>query len=186
MKEYMKNRNEYREDGKYFVEKIKSCTVDSKCIGIYHLHCSIHQRGASFYDLKEGNWVLLKDLWKDGDEAEKFWLGDRLLLLQTKQLHRQISKEECEEISEMTGRRPIPPFPHKTDMTFMVDADTIDTDLLRYSGYEILQCPYFAMGAKYNTHSVWEIDPVRRACIDAGDKNGDVITFEEFLRLLEG
>ncbi len=70
MKEYMKNKNEYIEDGKRYVEKIKRCSCYEKINDEYKLFCSIHQRGEKTYMYAAGTDFILKD------SSKGFYLSD--------------------------------------------------------------------------------------------------------------
>lgn len=71
MKDYLKNKNEYIEDGKRYIEKIKSCTCRGYERGKYLVICKIQQRGNHYYlyDKKEG--YISKELSKN-----RFYLSD--------------------------------------------------------------------------------------------------------------
>ena len=72
MKEYTKNKNEYRADGRLYVEKIKSCAVDSFWNGKYCVVCKIHQRGRNYYYCGREAEYLQKDPHGNG---RRLWLS---------------------------------------------------------------------------------------------------------------
>lgn len=73
MKEYTKNQNEYRVDGKLYVEKIKSCKVREKRNGLYAVECRIHQRGVHWYYCGNEPEYLNKE---QAGRGKKFWLSE--------------------------------------------------------------------------------------------------------------
>ena len=62
MKDYLKNKNEYIEDGKRYIEQIKSCDCIYKVDTTYFLDCKIHQRGLRTYRYTAGTEYIEKDL----------------------------------------------------------------------------------------------------------------------------
>ncbi len=66
--EQMKNPNEYRDDGKLFIKKIRGCHCKEKLDEDYLLSCKIIQRGEHRYTCKkECDWIKRDD--------KKFWLS---------------------------------------------------------------------------------------------------------------
>ena len=61
MKEYRKNKNEYIEDGRFYIENIKSCICSRKVNGEYDLCCDIHQRGYHSYHYDKEKGFITKD-----------------------------------------------------------------------------------------------------------------------------
>ena len=61
MKEYRKNKNEYIEDGRLYIENIKSCICSRKVNGKYVLCCDIHQRGYHSYRYDKEKGFITKD-----------------------------------------------------------------------------------------------------------------------------
>ena len=72
MIEQMKNPNEYREDGKLYIKKIKRCRCMRKDDDIYTIDCNIKQRGYYAYTYHAGDdhidkWGSDKKLWLSAD-----------------------------------------------------------------------------------------------------------------------
>ena len=65
----MHKENEYMEDGKLFVKRIRKCICKEKTGGRYSLVCSIFERGEQTYDLSEDGESL-----KRGERT--FWLTE--------------------------------------------------------------------------------------------------------------
>lgn len=73
--EQMKNQNEYRDDGKLFIKKIRSCHCKEKIDEDYLLSCKIIQRGEHLYTFKkEDDWITSypqdKEFWLSADAKE--------------------------------------------------------------------------------------------------------------------
>ncbi len=72
MREYLKNGNEYMEDGRRWVEKIKRCHCYKKSGDLYYMECRIHQRGENLYRCAAGtgyieDYMGKKPLWLSED-----------------------------------------------------------------------------------------------------------------------
>lgn len=65
----MHKDNEYMEDGKLYVKKIRKCVCEEKNGGSYRLTCAIHERDWQIYGLSEGGKSL-----KRGERT--FWLTE--------------------------------------------------------------------------------------------------------------
>ena len=74
MRKYLKNKNEYIEDGKHFVEQIRKCTVWKKRGDIFLLECGIIQRGKRIYTYDNPGY-LKYDVKKY--DAKKRWLSEQ-------------------------------------------------------------------------------------------------------------
>jgi hypothetical protein len=75
MKEYLKNKNEYFEDGKLYIEAIKKCECSEKRYSTYFIDCSIHQRGVRTYTYKKGAEFIEKD----DCSGKKLWLCQKAM-----------------------------------------------------------------------------------------------------------
>ena len=107
--------------------------------------------------------------------------GDVLLQKQLRLVYRVDSPEDCKWLSEALGQPVLPSLPDKHDREYYVQTGTIDFDLLRRSGYQILHRPAFGM--KGSTRSVCTLDPHRKYGVDAAPKDAEAISFEEYLKL---
>lgn len=88
-----------------------------------------------------------------------------------------------EVLARLPGGRVLPPLPEEFDRYYTVNADNIDRDLLRRSGYQILHRPGFAM--RGNTYRKWQLNPARRLGLDFAADNAPALDFAEFLELFE-
>ena len=75
MKEYRKNKNEYFEDGKLYIEKIKKCECHEKENDGYVIVCHIHQRGKRRYTYTKGAEFIEKD----DNSGKKLWLSQKAM-----------------------------------------------------------------------------------------------------------
>ena len=75
MKEYRKNKNEYFEDGKLYIEEIKKCECHEKENDGYVIVCHIHQRGKRRYTYTKG----AEHIEKDDDSGKKLWLSQKAM-----------------------------------------------------------------------------------------------------------
>jgi len=57
MRKYLKNKNEYIEDGNHYVEKIRKCSVWKKIGDAYLLQCKIIQRGTNIYTYDNSDYL---------------------------------------------------------------------------------------------------------------------------------
>lgn len=72
MKEYMKNKNEYRIGERLYIDEIKKCVCIGKDGDRYVLTCKIIQRGEGIYYLSENGDYISKTSYP---ERKKFWLS---------------------------------------------------------------------------------------------------------------
>ncbi len=69
MKEYMKNKNEYRIDGRLYVETINKCVCNSRAGNTYGSICRIIQRG-------ERSYKVIKDAGFIEQGGKRLWLSE--------------------------------------------------------------------------------------------------------------
>ena len=75
MREYMKNKNEYMEDGRRYIEEIRECRCNEKKENAYLLTCKILERGKKEYTYSfEEEAYLLKGSYFG---TKGFWLSDK-------------------------------------------------------------------------------------------------------------
>ena len=96
---------------------------------------------------------------------------------------RDLAEVPTEVLVRLPGGRVLPPLPEEFDRYYTVNADNIDRDLLRRSGYRILHRPGFAM--RGNTYRKWQLNPSRRLGLDFAADNAPALDFAEFLGLFE-
>lgn len=95
----------------------------------------------------------------------------------------ELAEVPPEVLARLPGGRVLPPLPEEFDRYYTVNADNIDRDLLRRSGYRILHRPGFAM--RGNTYRKWQLNPARRFGLDFAADNAPALDFAEFLELFE-
>lgn len=109
--------------------------------------------------------------------------GDELFMKVLK-LHYGIStKEQNHFLAKLFGLRILPNLNEKFDRNYVVDADTVDANLLHRSGYRMLHRPYFAMMG--STHSKITLNPHTKEGVDAAKNDEPSISFAEFLELFD-
>ena len=70
MREYLKNKNEYIEDGKHYIETIQKCSIREKIGDTYVLECKIIQRGTDIYTYDDPDYLTKF-------HEKKFWLSEQ-------------------------------------------------------------------------------------------------------------
>ena len=95
----------------------------------------------------------------------------------------ELAEVPPEVLARLPGGRVLPPLP-EFDRYYTVNADNIDRDLLRRSGYRFLHRPGFAM--RGNTYRKWQLNPSRCLGLDFAADNAPALDFAEFLGLFEG
>lgn len=109
--------------------------------------------------------------------------GDELFMKILK-LHYGIStKEQNHFLAKLFGLRILPNLTEEFDRNYVVDADTVDANLLHRSGYRMLHRPYFAM--MNSTHSKITLNPHTKEGVDAAKDDEPSISFAEFLKLFD-
>lgn len=109
--------------------------------------------------------------------------GDKLFMKVLK-LHYGIStKEQNHFLAKLFGLRILPNLNEEFDRNYVVDADTVDANLLHRSGYRMLHRPYFAM--KGSTHSKITLNPHTKEGVDAAKDDEPSTSFAELLELFD-
>ena len=98
--------------------------------------------------------------------------------------YRIATKEDCEWLSDRTGKRILPSFPKEYNRSYTVEADAELARLLIDSGFQLLHRPSFSM--KGCTHKKMQINPHIKMAVDAGKVDAETISAGEFLKMYEG
>lgn len=72
--EQMKNKNEFRDGDKLYIQQMDNCIVSRRVNDTYDLRCKIHQRGENFYKYTMGNKYI-----ENSYGTKKLWLLDDAL-----------------------------------------------------------------------------------------------------------
>ena len=159
---------------------------------IYFFVYKILEEGKSIYIYNEEN--KFRNNFHDSISREEFinnsiyfkaseYFNDEIFKIELLVRENLATNSEIKRLSELTNRIILPKADIKYNKTFIVLSDTINDDILDYSGYRILHRPYFAM--KGSTHSKWELNPYTKMGVDATSKLDEVaITFDEFVRMV--
>ena len=88
MRKYLKNKNEYIEDGKHYVEKIRKCSVWKKRGDVYLLNCKIIQRGTNIYTYDNADYLTFFS-------EKKRWLSEeaKQTVVEAVEVYEQTVKE---------------------------------------------------------------------------------------------
>lgn len=84
-------------------------------------------------------------------------------------------------LEDLDGVRRLPRLSKDFDKKYTLLRDEVDDYLLMRSGYEFRHRPYFAM--KGSLHERCELNPYTKCGVDAGKKDAELISFEDYLEL---
>ncbi|MCR5694878.1 MAG: hypothetical protein K6G89_07930 [Clostridia bacterium] len=130
-------------------------------------------------DLTKSPLYIAVNKLKDGN----FWPEKSVMTAMVKQAYARIDEKDAAFLGSQFHDRFLPVLPAKFDRYYVVDAFSIDKDMLKRSGYSM--DPLAPEDEPGYTESKWMLDPATLTVVDKAPSESDAISFQEYLEMFD-